>query len=67
MKIKNILSKFKSKTKILFIIGILLFSGSLIVLAITGIKWFGVITPIGGTLFILGWCILFIKVLQLKI
>ena len=38
-----------------FIIGIVLFSGSLYVLAITNIKWLGMITPIGGTFFIIGW------------
>lgn len=38
-----------------FFIGILLFSGSLYLLAITGIKWLGVITPIGGVAFLLGW------------
>jgi uncharacterized membrane protein YgdD (TMEM256/DUF423 family) len=38
-----------------FVVGILLFSGSLYVLAITGIKWFGAITPIGGIAFLFGW------------
>ncbi len=38
-----------------FFIGIILFSGSLYVLAITGIKWFGAITPIGGISFLFGW------------
>ena len=52
---------------VLFIIGILLFSGSLIVLAITGIKWFGAITPIGGMLFIIGWFLLFFKILKMSI
>ena len=35
--------------------GILLFSGSLYLLAITGIKWLGAITPIGGVAFLFGW------------
>jgi uncharacterized membrane protein YgdD (TMEM256/DUF423 family) len=35
--------------------GIIVFSGSLYLLAITGMKWLGMITPIGGTLFIAGW------------
>lgn len=35
--------------------GILLFSGSLYLLALTKIKFFGAITPFGGVLFILGW------------
>ena len=38
-----------------FFIGILLFSGSLYLLAITGIKWLGAITPFGGVAFLLGW------------
>ncbi len=46
----------------LFILGILLFSGSLYILSVTGIKLLGMITPIGGVLFIIGWVILFLKV-----
>ena len=39
-----------------FLIGILLFSGSLYSIAIFGVKSLGMITPIGGLLFIIGWC-----------
>ncbi|MHA7815860.1 MAG: DUF423 domain-containing protein [Pseudohaliea sp.] len=39
----------------LFLIGIAVFSGSLYLLAITGIKWLGAVTPIGGLAFIAGW------------
>jgi uncharacterized membrane protein YgdD (TMEM256/DUF423 family) len=35
--------------------GILLFSGSLYALSITGIRWLGAITPFGGAAFILAW------------
>ena len=45
-----------------FLFGIILFSGSLYILAITGIKPLGMITPIGGVLFIIGWILLFLKV-----
>ena len=38
--------------------GIILFSGSLYLLAITQISWFGMITPVGGVLFILSWLLL---------
>ena len=38
-----------------FVLGILLFSGSLYVLVLTGQKWLGAITPIGGTLMIVAW------------
>ncbi len=36
-------------------IGTTIFSGTLYVLAVTGIKWLGAITPIGGLLMIIGW------------
>jgi uncharacterized membrane protein YgdD (TMEM256/DUF423 family) len=39
----------------LFIIGIVIFSGSLYALSLTGIKILGAITPFGGIAFILGW------------
>jgi len=35
--------------------GIVIFSGSLYILAISGIRWLGAITPVGGTAFIAGW------------
>lgn len=38
-----------------FIIGIAIFSGSLYALSLTGIKWLGAITPIGGIALIIGW------------
>ena len=44
-----------------FLFGTIIFSGSLYVLAISGIKWLGIITPIGGLLFIIGWLFFFIK------
>jgi uncharacterized membrane protein YgdD (TMEM256/DUF423 family) len=39
----------------LFIIGIFLFSGSLYLLSLTGIVWFGAVTPLGGLCFLGGW------------
>ncbi len=45
-----------------FLIGIILFSGSLYILAVTGFKWMGMITPIGGVMFIIGWVMLLLKV-----
>ena len=38
-----------------FAIGILLFSGSLYLLTITGISKLGIVTPIGGLAFLVGW------------
>ena len=42
----------------LFFIGILVFSGSLYLLSLTGVRWLGAITPLGGLAFIAGWACL---------
>lgn len=42
-----------------FAAGIVLFSGSLYALAITGVKALGAITPLGGLAFLAGWAVLF--------
>lgn len=42
-----------------FIGGIVLFSGSLFALTLSGVTALGVITPLGGVLFITGWALLF--------
>src|SRR6267143_5031534 len=42
----------------LFILGILLFSGSLYVVSLSGIRWMGAVTPIGGLAFLAGWILL---------
>ena len=39
----------------LFVAGILVFSGSLYLLALTGVRWLGAITPLGGLAFLAGW------------
>ncbi|PCK31022.1 DUF423 domain-containing protein [Pseudoalteromonas piscicida] len=44
-----------------FIAGVLLFSGSLYLLALTGMKWLGPITPIGGTCFLIAWVLLIVQ------
>ena len=38
-----------------FLIGIVLFSGSLYALSLSGVKWLGAIAPLGGLAFIIGW------------
>ena len=35
--------------------GVVLFSGSLYVLAVTGVRWLGAVTPVGGLAFIMAW------------
>lgn len=41
-------------------LGILVFSGSLYILSMTGVRWLGAITPIGGTAFLAGWILLLV-------
>lgn len=41
-----------------FLAGILIFSGSLYILSLTGIKILGAITPIGGVFFLIGWSLM---------
>lgn len=42
-------------SSVFMILGILIFSGSLYILSVTGITWLGAITPIGGVGFIAAW------------
>ncbi len=39
----------------LFVAGTVLFSGSLYLLALTGVRWLGAVTPLGGAAFLAGW------------
>jgi uncharacterized membrane protein YgdD (TMEM256/DUF423 family) len=48
----------------LFAAGILLFSGSLYLMALTGIRALGMVTPVGGLLLILGWAALGLAALK---
>ncbi|MGK7935111.1 MAG: DUF423 domain-containing protein [Xenococcaceae cyanobacterium] len=38
-----------------FIAGVVLFSGSLYALSLSGIKWLGAVAPLGGVAFLVGW------------
>ncbi len=38
--------------------GMLIFSGSLYILCLTGVRWWGAVTPLGGVLLIVGWVLL---------
>ncbi|MBW7882294.1 MAG: DUF423 domain-containing protein [Caldilineaceae bacterium] len=44
----------------LFVAGIVFFSGSLFLMAFTGQRWLGAITPIGGVAFLVGWALLIV-------
>jgi len=42
----------------LFVVGIVVFCGSLYLLVLTGPRWLGAVTPIGGVAFLIGWALL---------
>lgn len=48
----------------LFLLGTLVFSGSLYILVLTGQRWLGAVTPLGGLAFILAWVLLASAVLR---
>lgn len=48
----------------LLVVGTVLFSGSLYGLALTGVRWLGAITPLGGAAFLAGWLCLTLAVLR---
>ncbi|MBA2457607.1 MAG: DUF423 domain-containing protein [Gemmatimonadales bacterium] len=48
----------------LFVLGTVLFSGSLYGLALSGVRWLGAITPLGGVAFLAGWICLAIAARQ---
>jgi uncharacterized membrane protein YgdD (TMEM256/DUF423 family) len=50
----------------LYIAGIILFSFSLYLLAVTEIRWFGMITPLGGLLFLAGHIVLMVTFFRMK-
>jgi len=49
---------------VLMFIGTLIFSGSLYLLALLNVSWLGAITPIGGTILVVSWYLLLMKVLK---
>ncbi|MDA0740132.1 MAG: DUF423 domain-containing protein [Nitrospirae bacterium] len=53
------------KAALAFVVGIVIFSGSLYVLALSDTRWLGAMTPIGGVLFLTGWVCLAIGFLRL--
>ncbi len=57
-------SKWLNRAGLFIFAGIVLFSGSLYMLALTGIKWIGAITPLGGIAFVFGWISVAIGILK---
>lgn len=61
-----LLDKFPVKTLeyagLSILLGTLIFSGSLYILSLSGVRWLGAVAPIGGTLMIIGWVLLLVSV-----
>jgi uncharacterized membrane protein YgdD (TMEM256/DUF423 family) len=57
-------SKLLGSAALLMVLGVIVFSGSLYVLSITGITWLGAVTPIGGALMMAGWVLLFVGIFK---
>ena len=51
---------------LMFIIGIIIFSGTLYLIPMTGLRWLCAVTPIGGTAFILGWSFLIYNLIKVQ-
>lgn len=49
----------------LFLAGIVLFSGSLYSMTITGVRWLGAVTPLGGACLLAGWAAIVVAALRL--
>ncbi len=49
---------------LLLLAGTVLFSGSLYLLALSGVRWLGAVTPLGGVAFIAGWMLLAVAALR---
>jgi uncharacterized membrane protein YgdD (TMEM256/DUF423 family) len=50
-----------------FLAGIVIFSGSLYLLVLSGARWWGAVTPIGGVGFLIGWLFLLWAALRLEV
>lgn len=48
----------------LFVAGIAIFSGSLYAMTLTGARWLGAVTPLGGVCFIAGWALLAVAAIR---
>lgn len=53
-----------SWSRLCWVAGTIVFSGSLYLLSLTGTTWWGAVTPIGGLLFIVGWILLIIAAVR---
>ncbi len=54
------------KSALMFVIGIIFFSFSLYLYAVSGNVTFAMITPVGGTFFLIGWALIIVEGIRLK-
>jgi uncharacterized membrane protein YgdD (TMEM256/DUF423 family) len=57
-------SRLISFASLSFLVGIILFSGSLYLISLATVSGIGILTPIGGLFFIVGWALLFFGVIK---
>lgn len=55
-------SRYLNRASVCFSLGIIIFSGSLYILSLSGVRMLGAITPLGGLLFIAGWLTLYLGI-----
>ncbi len=65
LALQNPESRLLTSAGYLFLLGIVLFSGSLYTLALSGITWLGAITPLGGLAFLAAWSCLMVYTFNL--
>ncbi|MEM6854840.1 MAG: DUF423 domain-containing protein [Planctomycetota bacterium] len=56
--------KLTAASAVCFCVGVVIFAGSLYVMSLTGLRWLGAITPIGGLNLMAGWVLLFVAGLR---
>lgn len=66
LALQNPDAKLLSAAGYLFLLGIVLFSGSLYTLSLSGITWLGAITPLGGLAFLAAWVCLMVYAFNLQ-
>ncbi len=66
LMIPRIASGLPSVAGYLFVVGILLFSGSLYTMALSGVRVLGAVTPVGGICLLAGWGLLFLSTLKME-
>jgi uncharacterized membrane protein YgdD (TMEM256/DUF423 family) len=66
LALQNPDAKLLSAAGSLFLLGIVLFSGSLYTLSLSGITWLGAITPLGGLAYLAAWVCLMVYAFNLQ-